>query len=374
MSVMRRKKMVKALSVRLARLHIQQRGELTRVRTALYRAAAIAGALITGGVFLWTMGQNPFSVYATLIRGALGTVSMQKETIKMMIPLCVTSLGVALAFRMRFWNIGGEGQICVGAICASYFAYFHNTLPQWALILIMAAAAMAGAGLWGMIPALFKVRFGTNETLFTLMLNYIVLYFIQYLKEGPWRDGTMGGFASMPRFTANARLPEAPVPFVGGVHIGWIVMLALVSFLYIYIRHTKQGYELTVVGENMNTARYAGMPVNRIILRTMFISAALCGLAGMLQVAGPDRQLSEQIANGRGFTAISVAWLSRLSPAAVMAVSFLFAVMQKGSSVIQTQYNIPSAMADILQGIILFFVLGSEFFIRYRLAAYKEAE
>lgn len=358
--------------LKLPRTHIQQRGELKRLKTLSFRLAAIFGGLLTGGLFLALMGHNPFSVYATLVQGALGTVSMQKETIKMMIPLCITALGIALAFKMRFWNIGAEGQICVGAICASYFAYFHSDMPQWALIIAMGVAAFIGAGLWGLIPTFFKVRFNTNETLFTLMLNYIILYVIQYLKEGPWRDSSMGGFASMPRFVKNARLPEVPIPFVGGVYIGWIVMLVLVAVLYVYLKHTKQGYELTVVGENMNTARYAGMPVNRIVLRTMLFSAGICGLAGMLQVAGPDRQLTEQIANGKGFTAISIAWLSQLSPVVIMVVSFLFAVMQKGSSVIQTQYNIPSAMADILQGIILFFVLGSEFFVRYRLAFHKE--
>jgi len=357
----------------ISSLHIQQRSELSRFKAALIRFIGIMGGLVTGGVFLLFMGKNPFSVYGTLIQGSLGTIGMQKETIKLMIPLCITSLGVALAFKMRFWNIGAEGQICVGAVCASYFAYFHNGLPRTALIIVMAVAAVVGAGLWGLIPAFFKVRFGTNETLFTLMLNYIVLYVIQFLKEGPWRDSTMGGFPSMPRYAANARLPEVPIPFIGSVHIGWIVMLILVAGLHVYIKYTKQGYELAVVGESSGTARYAGMPLKKIILRTMMISAGICGLAGMLQVSGPDRQLSEQIANGRGFTAISVAWLSNLSPIVIMMVSFLFAMMQKGCSVIQTQYNIPSSMADILQGVILFFVLSCEFFTRYRLAFRKEA-
>ncbi len=362
--------MKRALS-HMPRFYIQYRTRLTRTQAVIYQLVPILFGLITGGVFLLFMGHNPISVYGTLIEGALGSVAMQKETIKMMIPLCVTSLGVTLAFKMRFWNIGAEGQICVGAICASYFAYFHNEMPQWLLIVAMAAAAFVGAGLWGLIPAFFKVRFGTNETLFTLMLNYIVLYIIQFLKEGPWRDPTMSGFSAMPRFVKNARLPEVPIPFIGGVHIGWIVMLVLVVVLSVYLKYTKQGYELSVVGENVNTARYAGMPVNKIIFRTMLLSAGICGLAGMLQVAGPDRQLTEQIANGRGFTAISIAWLSKLSPTIILFVSFLFAIMQKGCSVIQTQYNIPSAMGDILQGIILFFVLGSAFFVRYRIVVIK---
>lgn len=354
-----------------SRFHLVQRPELSAVHTWALRLLAVFGALGLGGVFLFILGFNPFEIYWTMLDGSLGGASMQKETIKLMIPLCLATLGVALAFKMRFWNIGAEGQICAGAIAASYFAYFHNNLPSYLLLIVMALAAIIAGGLWGLIPAYFKTRFGTNETLFTLMLNYIVMYFITYLREGPWRNPE-GGFAAMPRFTKQARLPEVLFPGIGNIHIGWIVMVLMVMFMFVYLRYTKQGYELSVVGENVMTARYAGMPVKRIIMRTMFISAGICGLVGMLQVAGPDRQLTDAVANGRGFTAVSIAWLSRLSPFGIMIVSFLFSVMQKGCSMMQTEFRIPGSMSDILQGIILFFVLGSEFFIRYRVAFRKE--
>ena len=356
----------------LSRLHVVQRGELSTVRTWMLRLMAVLGALVTGGLFLLMLGFNPFLVYRTLLTGSLGSPGMQKETIKLMIPLSLATLGIVLAFKMKFWNIGGEGQICAGAIAASYVAYFHNYLPSPILLIVMALASIIAGGLWGLIPAFFKTRFGTNETLFTLMLNYIVISFITYLREGPWRDPE-GGFAAMPRFTKQARLPEVPIPGIGNVHIGWIVMIVMAALVFVYLRYSKQGYELTVVGENTMTARYAGMPVKKIVLRTMFMSAGICGLVGMLQVSGPDRQLTDAVANGRGFTAVSVAWLSRLSPFGVMVVSFLFSVMQKGCSMMQTEYRIPSSMSDILQGIILFFVLGSEFFIRYRIAVREEA-
>ena len=232
-----------------------------------------------------------------MLKGALSTAGMRQETVKLMIPLCLTSLGVTLAFKMRFWNVGAEGQICAGAIAASYFAYFHNHLPQEILLSVMAIAAIIAGGLWGMLPAYFKTRFGTNETLFTLMLNYIIGFFITYLREGPWRDPE-GGFAATPRFLKQARLPLVNFPGVGNVHIGCIVMFVVLIWTFFYLKYTKQGYELTVVGENINTARYAGMPVQRIILRTMFLSAGICGLVGMLQVAGPDRQLTDPVANG----------------------------------------------------------------------------
>ncbi|NLA53652.1 MAG: ABC transporter permease [Clostridiales bacterium] len=355
----------------LTRFHLVQRGEMSTLQTWLFRLLAVVGALGVGGVFLLLLGFNPFHIYWTMLKGSLGGSGMQKETIKLMIPLCLATLGVALAFKMRFWNIGAEGQICAGAIAASYFAYFHNDLPSPLLLAVMAIAAIIAGGLWGLIPAYFKTRYGTNETLFTLMLNYIVIYFITYLREGPWRNPE-GGFASMPRFSKQARLPEALIPGIGNVHIGWIVMIVMVVLMFIYLRYTKQGYELSVVGENIMTARYAGMPVKRIVMRTMFISAGICGLVGMLQVAGPDRQLTDAVANGRGFTAVSIAWLARLSPFGIMIVSFLFSVMQKGCSMMQTEFRIPGSMSDILQGIILFFVLGSEFFIRYRIAIRKE--
>lgn len=355
----------------LPRFHVVQRGESTTAKMWLFRLMAVLTALCMGGLFLMALGYNPFHVYASMLSGALGSASMQKETIKLMIPLCLTTLGVTLAFKMRFWNIGAEGQICAGAIAASYFAYFHNYLPSSVLLPVMAAASVIAGGLWGLLPAWFKTRFGTNETLFTLMLNYIVGYVITFLREGPWRNPE-GGFAAMPRFPKQARLPNVDFPFVGSIHIGWIVMFITVIAVFIYLKYTKQGYEIAVVGENENTARYAGMPVKKIVLRTMFLSAGLCGLVGMLQVAGPDRQLTDAVANGRGFTAVSIAWLARLSPLGIMLVSFLFSIMEKGCSMMQTEFRIPASMSEILQGIILFCVLGAEFFIQFRIVRRKE--
>ncbi len=353
-------------------LHVAQREELSRRQTALYRMLAVLFALLMGALFLLVLGYEPLAVYGTMISGALGSAGMQKEVLKLTIPLALASLGVMLAFKMRFWNIGAEGQIIMGAVAASYFAYFQAGLPQWALILLMAFAGILAGGLWGLIPAWFKTRFGTNETLFTLMLNYIALHLVTFLREGPWRDPS-GGFAAMPRFPKPARLPELPFLMAGKLHIGWIVMLVMVAAVFVYLKYTKQGYELTVVGENERTARYAGMPVSKIVLRTMLLSAGICGLAGMLQVAGSDRQLTDGIGGGRGFQAVSVVWLARLNPFGALAVSFLFSVMQKGFSMMQTEYRIPASMSDILQGIILFCVLGAEFFLQYRVMRRKEA-
>jgi len=195
------------------------------------------------------------------------------------------------------------------------------------------------------------------------MLNYIMIFFIQFLREGPWKNPQDMGYPKIAMFDAAAVLPK-----VLGVHVGWIAALALVGIVWVYMRHTKQGFELAVVGENPNTARYAGMPVRRIILRTAFLSAALCGLAGMLKVSGADRTLTDGVSGGIGFTAITVAWLSGLNPAVITAVSFLFGILEKGAGTIQSTFKISTSAADVLQGVLLFFVLGCEFFLQFRVA------
>ena len=343
------------------RTHVVQRVAIAPGRAALYRLLAIVLALFTGGLFLLAVGFNPFPVYGTMVQGAVGSASNLREMVKIAIPLCITSLAVTLAFKMRFWNIGAEGQISVGAIAASFFALNYPSWPQPLLLTVMAVAGILAGGLWGLIPAYFKARFNTNETLFTLMMNYIAIFTIQLMREGPWKD-PHSGFPKVPMFEKSARMPQ-----VLGVHAGWIVALVLVVLVYVYLNRTKQGYELTVVGENENTARYAGMNVKKIILRTMFLSAAIAGLAGMLQASGADRTLTETVAGGVGFTAITVSWLSQLNPLGILIVSVLFACLDKGSGTIRSVYNISPSTSEVFQGIILFFVLGAEFFINYKI-------
>ena len=350
------------------RTHIVQRVTIDPKRAMLMRLLAIVLALVTGGLFLLMVGFNPFPVYGTMVTGSVGSVSNLRETIKIAIPLCIASLGVALAFKMRFWNIGAEGQISVGAIAASFFALTFPDWPQAPLLIAMALAGFLVGGLWGLIPAYFKARFNTNETLFTLMMNYIAIFIIQLMREGPWRD-PKSGFPKVPMFEKSARVPQ-----VFGVHAGWIVALVLVVLVFIYLTRTKQGYELTVVGENENTARYAGMNVKKIILRTMFLSAGIAGIAGMLQASGADRTLTETVAGGVGFTAITVAWLSQLNPLAILIVSVLFACLEKGSGTIRSVYNISPSTSQLFQGIILFFVLGAEFFINYKVVWGRKGE
>ncbi len=328
-----------------------KRDSIGRGKITLVRVLAVLGALITGALLITALGFNPVAVYSDMIKGSLGGATGRIETIRLAIPLLITSLAISLAFKMRFWNIGAEGQILVGAMAASYFALFQaENLPRPALIAVMALAAV------------FHAKWGTNETLFTLMLNYIALRFLGYLENDPWKDPNLRGFPKIAMFSNAAKLPK-----VFDVHIGWIVALVLVFLVYIYLSRSKHGYEISVVGESTRTAKYAGMSVAKIIMRTMFISGAMAGLVGFIQVSGADYTLTETTAGGTGFTAITVAWLSKLNPVIMMFVSFAIAVLEKGSNKIQTTFKIPASAAEVLTGIILFFMLGCEFFINYKL-------
>jgi len=344
-------------------IRMVKRDTVSKKRAIAVRAIAIVGALIVGGILILLMGFNPVLVYGDMVNGSLGSALVLRETARIAIPLLITGLGIALAFKMRFWNIGAEGQIIAGATAASYFALFHyQNMPTPVLLMVMLAAAIVAGGLWGMIPAAFKAKWNTNETLFTLMLNYVALEGLRYLQYGPWRDPAKMGFPVIAMFDTSARLPR-----VFGVHIGWIIAIVLVALVYIYMKKSRQGYEITVVGESIRTARYAGINVNLVFLRTMFISGALAGITGFVTVAGANFTISEDVTGGVGFTAITVAWLAKLNPAAMIAISVFLAVLQKGSGTIQTIYNIPSSAAQMLIGLILFFMLGCEFFLNYRL-------
>lgn len=350
-------------------VRIVKRAERSKTDTLKLRLAAFVLALAAGGLFIMLIGYNPFKLYGTIVRGAFRSVMAVQATIKIMIPLLISSLGITLAFKMQFWNIGAEGQIIMGAVFSSYFALFYSNWPHALLLIVMFTAGFIGGGLWGLLPAYFKSKYNTNETLFTLMLNYIALYIISFLRDGPWKDPGSSGFPKIARFNINAQLDK-----VLGVQFGWIIAILLVFIIFIYIRYTKQGYEISVVGESQSTARYAGMNVKKIVLRTMLLSGGICGITGMIQASGSDMTLASSVAGGVGFTAIIVAWLANLNPFGIFLVSFLFSILEKGSSVMQSTYGLSTYSADVLQGIILFFILGCEFYVRYRFVIGSKGE
>lgn len=346
---------------------LTKRPELSKKREYSYRALAILLSLVCSGLVLMLFSLNPIQVFGAIIEGALGTSVRIEQTIAKAVPLIITSLGILVAFKMKFWNIGGNGQIVMGALAASWVALNFPDLSKPVLLIFMAVASIIFGGLWALIPAAFKAKMGTNETIFTLMMNYIAIKFVTYLQYGPWRDPNSAGFPRIPSFSENAILPD-----VGGNHVGWIIALVCVAGIYFFMNHTKKGYEIAVVGESIETARYAGMNIPSIIMISMFISGGLCGLVGMIQASAIEKTLVFGISANYGFTAIITTWLARLNAIAVLFVCIAFAILVQGAAFIQLSMGVPAAVASIVQGVILFFVLGSEFFLQYKVALNKE--
>ncbi len=342
-------------------IRIVKKTEEVHLKKIYIRTVAVILALFSSTIFIMSLGHNPLKVYTSIFDGAFGTAYRLKETIIKTIPLVIASLGILIAFKMKFWNIGGEGQIYMGAFLASFFALTYPDTSKPLLLVIMVVAGIIGGGLWALIPAFFKSQFGTNETLFTLMMNYIAIKWITYLQYGPWKDPKAFGFPKIPNFSDNAILPK-----ILGIHIGWIFAIILILLIYLFIHHTKKGYEISVLGESENTAKYAGINVKKTMFIAMFMSGGLCGLVGMVQASAVNNTLSAELSAGVGFTAIITTWLSGLSAPIVLIVSMLFAALIQGASYIQTAFQIPQAAAEILQGMILLFILGSEFFIKYK--------
>ena len=326
--------------------------------------ALILALIVCGAVIVALVKMNPVDVYKAIWDGAMGSDRRLWQTIRdTMVLLCI-SIGLAPAFKMKFWNIGAEGQILIAGACsAAVMIYAGDKMPTGLLLIVMFVASALGGMIWGMIPAVFKANWNTNETLFTLMLNYVAMQVVTYcivFWENPKGSNTVG---IINQATKGGWLPE-----LFGQKYGWnvVIVLILTVGMFIYLKYCKQGYEIAVVGESENTAKYAGIHVKKVIIRTMAISGAICGIAGFVIVSGASHTISTATAGGRGFTAIIVAWLANLSPVGIVIVSFLFAVLQKGSTVVSSEFNLSPYCSPVLQGIILFFVLGCEFFIRYR--------
>ncbi|HQC35940.1 MAG TPA: ABC transporter permease [Bacillota bacterium] len=353
-------------------IRLAKREDIARHSVWMIRAASFVAAILLGCLIFLSVDANPLTAYKTIISGALGNKNGIRQVVKYAIPLLGTALALAPCFKMRYWNIGAEGQITMGALGASFFALnYAAAMPAPALLIVMCLASILGGMLWSVIPALFKARWGTNETLFTLMMNYIAIGIVGWLQGGPW-EGKPGS-QIIPLFD-----PKAVLPRLFGVHIGWIIVLLLTVVIYVYMNYTKQGYEIAVLGESENTAVYAGMNVAAVTVRTAALSGGLCGLVGFMLASGTNQTMYSDIAGGAGFTAITVCWLAQLNPFAMIGISLLLAVLCKGASTIQTALSIPASISDMLTGIILLCMLGCEFFINYKMIfrshAEKEAE
>ena len=346
-------------------VRLVKRDGISRPKSWGIRIVAVLLALLISGLFIYSVTNlNPADVYKAMYEGALGTSRRQWITIRdAMVLLCI-SVGLAPAFKMRFWNIGAEGQILIGGCVTAWcMLYLGASLPTPALIILMAVMSLVAGALWGILPAIFKARWGTNETLFTLMMNYVAIQITSYcvaLWENPSGSNTVG------IINQQTKVGWFPAIFGQSYALNVVIVLALTVGMFAYLKYSKQGYEIAVVGESHNTARYAGIKLSRVIIRTMAISGAICGLAGFLAVSGVDHTISTNTAGGRGFTAIIVAWLAQFNTFVMILISFLLVFLQQGAIQIATQFNLNDYASEIITGIILFFILSSEFFINYR--------
>lgn len=351
-------------------IHISKRGQLSSSRQLSIRLFAILLSLVFCGIVtLLVTGLNPLKVYGTMIQGCFGSARKTWILFQNLSILLIISLAVTPAFKMRFWNIGAEGQVLIGCLAsASCMILLGGKLPNWTVNIIMVFAAMIFAGIWALIPAIFKAKWNTNETLFTLMMNYVATQLVAYfviIWENPKGSGKMG------IINQNTQAGWLPTLFSQKQLLPVLVAVVLTIFVYIYLNYTKHGYELAVVGESERTARYVGIKVESVILRTMFLSGLICGIAGLLMTGSINHTLSETMVGGQGFTAVMVSWLAQFNPIAMIFSSFLLVFMGKGATEIATSFSLNESYSDILTGIILFFIIGCEFFINYKITLRK---
>ncbi|MBR2611983.1 MAG: ABC transporter permease [Clostridia bacterium] len=340
--------------------HVVKRAQISTKKAMLIRLIAIVAALLLCSLLSAVLiGANPIKFITTLFDGAFGSTRRIWKLAKDTAVLLCISLAVTPAFRMRFWNIGAEGQTLMGALAAAAVAhYLGGKMPNGVLLLLMFVAAVIVGAVWGGIPAIFKAKWNTNETLFTLMMNYIASGIVAYflLLWTPSGSSVLG------------ELPHGHMPSIINDYFPLIVaVLILTVLLFVYLRYAKHGYEISVVGESENTAKYVGINVGKVIVRTMLISGAICGIAGFLIVSALDHSVSETTVGGLGFTAIMASWLAKFNPLIMIGSSLFIVFLNQGANQITTTFNIASAFPDMVVGIILFFIIGCEFFINYSL-------
>lgn len=368
--------MSKQKTVKEPFIHItKKRNDMIWWKAWLIRGAAVLLALVICALIIVLLtGYDPIKVYAEMIKGSFGTTRKFWALLQGIAMLLCISLAVTPAFKMKFWNLGAQGQVLVGALaCGACMFYFKDTMPSWLLITVMLFAAVLAGMVWALIPAFFKAHWNTNESLFTLMMNYIALQLVSFAIAS-WVSSGSGVLGLLNDRTECGWLPAV---FDQKYFINVVSVAILTVIMYIYLKYTKHGYEIAVVGGSENTARYIGINVKHVILRTLLFSGALCGFAGFLLVSGTHHTVTGTLEGGMGFTAIMVSWLAKFNPIVMVLTSFLIVFLQRGSSEIAATFRLNESVADILTGIILFCIIGCEFFIRYKInfrKKHKEGE
>lgn len=353
-------------------IQISKRGAVSRKRNIAIRLAAIALAIIVCAVItMATTGTDPLAVFSAFINGSFGSerklwIFLQDTAI-----LLIISLAVTPAFKMHCWNLGAEGQVLAGAMAAAAcMVLLGDTMSNGALIACMVIASVVTGALWAGIPALFKAKFNTNETLFTLMMNYVATQIVAYFCvkwENPVGSCTIG--------VINAQNEAGWLPQLGNKYLLVILVAVIMTVLiYFYLNYTKHGYEIAVVGESERTARYIGIKVPRVIVRTMLFSGAICGVAGLLLVGGIHHTVSTSLVGGQGFTAVMVSWLAAFNPIVMILTSALLIFMGSGANQLASSCGLNQSFGDILTGVIIFFIIGSEFFVQYKISFHKKSK
>lgn len=359
-------------------IRVSKRMEINKKHKILLTVGAILAAILLSGILIACLGYNPFKFYAKVVSGPFSSLLYLRVLVRTIVPLLVTSIGITLAFKMRFWNIGAEGQFIIGAFTAFTFGILiGDKLPSFIAIVIILLMGMIGAGIYGVFVAVLKVKFNTNETLMTLMLNYVALYFVTYFINNnvPFYVQSGNGIPTFKILDKNVWLSEITMGKFS-MDTSVFIALILVVMVFIYFRYTKQGFQINVVGDSPSTAKYAGMKVGKIVIRTMFLSAAVVGLAGAMQILGGStgHTMSINITNGVGWTGIIIAWLAKLNPIAILIATVLMSILECGTSIARTALGISDSVADIIQGIILFSIIAFDFFINYKVTFRKRKE
>ena len=345
-------------------IHITKNAAMPFWKGLLIRAAAVLIAFLLCSILaFFLIGANPLEFFGAFIKGNFGSNAMMAKLriwklLKDTAILLLIALAVTPAFRMRFWNIGAEGQVLMSALAAAAVVYYGKGITQeWLLLVIMFVAAVAAGIIWSVLPAIFKALWNANETLFTLMMNYVASFFVAYALVKWTPDGS----------SVLGELKRGHLPSPGNEYLIFtLTVLLITGIMFVYFYYNKQGYEISVVGESQRTARYIGINVKKVIVRTMTLSGVLCGLAGFMIVAALDHTVTTTSVGGRGFTAIIVSWLAKFNPLIMIGTALLVVFLNQGAGQLATTFRVSFAFPDVVVGIVIFFVIGCEFFIRYK--------
>ena len=348
-------------------IHLSKRPGISLYKAWGIRLIAILLGLAVCGLVAFALiekiqekPERIWDFYNAFIKGSFSTPRKFWKFLRSTAILLGIALALTPAFRMRFWNTGAEGQTLVGVLGAiAVDFYLGGKIPEPVLLILMLLAALLSGAVWGVIPALCKAKWNTNETLFTLMMNYVATFLVSYFLV-IW---VPNGSSSLPKM----KYGKLPALFGNDYLFIILLILALTAVLYIYLNYSKHGYEINVVGESVRTAQYVGINVRKVIIRTMILSGMLCGLVGYLIAAGLDQTVTTNSVGGQGFTAIMVSWLGKFNPLFMILTSALIQFLNQGAAQISQDLNVSGALPAVITGIILFFIIGCEFFLNYEL-------